>query len=107
VRNLGLSANQALHIPAGGDFQIKQMQVLDKPAPLGFTHKGKASDNANSASAMEVSASELCILPDPSQQEQLLRENDADELVGEQTWPTDKVTRIDCPSLSVNPQKEV
>ena len=89
VRNLGLSANQALHIPGAGDFQIKQMQVLEKPPSLGFTHKGQA--NGNSASAMEVSASQHRILPDPEQQEQLVRENEADDLVGEQTWPTDKV----------------
>ena len=89
MRNLGLSANQALHIPGAGDFQMKQMQVLEQPPPLGRTHKGQA--NGDSASAMEVSASQHFILPDPEQQEQLARENEADELVGEQTWPTDKV----------------
>lgn len=88
VRNLGLSANQVLHIPGAGDFQIKQIQVLEKPQPLGLTHKGQASGKA--ASAMEVSASQHFILPDPEQQEQLVRENEADDLVGEQTWPTDK-----------------
>lgn len=89
VRNLGLSANQVLHIPGAGDFTIKQMQVLEKPPPLGLAHKGQA--NGNSASAMEVSASQHFILPNPEQQEQLARENEADDLVGEQTWPTDKV----------------
>ncbi|CAL5218954.1 g706 [Coccomyxa viridis] len=88
VRNLGLSANQVLHIPGAGDFTIKQMQVLEKPPPLGLAHKGQA--NGNSASAMEVSASQHFILPNPEQQEQLARENEADDLVGEQTWPTDK-----------------
>ena len=95
MRNLGLSANQVLHIPGAGDFQIRQMRVLDKPAPLGSTRKARAnqsSDNRNSVSAMEVSvADQAFIVPDPQQQEQLLRENEADELVGEQTWPTDKV----------------
>lgn len=92
VRNLGLTANQVLHIPGAGDFQIKQMQVLDKPAPFNMPHKGQGSANGNSASAMEVSASQQTILPDPEQQEGLVRENEADELVGEQTWPTDKVS---------------
>lgn len=96
MRNLGLSANQVLHIPGAGDFQIRQMRVLDKPAPLGSTRKARAnqsSDNGNSASAMEVSvAQQAFIVPDPQQQEQLVRENEADELVGEQTWPTDKVS---------------
>ncbi len=90
MRNLGLSANQVLHIPGAGDFQIKQMQVLEKPPPLWLAHKGQA--NGNSASAMEVLASQHFILPNPEQQEQLVRENEADDLVGEQTWPTDKVT---------------
>ena len=79
VRNLGLSANQVLHIPGAGDFTIKQMQVLEKPPPLGLAHKGQA--NGNSASAMEVSASQHFILPNPEQQEQLARENEADDLV--------------------------
>ena len=95
MRNVGLSANQVLHIPGARDFQIKQMRVLDKPVPLGSTRKARAnqsSDNGNSASAMEVSAAQQAlIVPDPQQQEQLVRENEADELVGEQTWPTDKV----------------
>ena len=91
VRNLGLSANQVLHVPGAGDFQIRQLQVLEQPPPLGLTHKGHA--NGNSASAMEVSALQHVIVPDPAQQEQVVRENEADELVGEQTWPTDKVSR--------------
>ena len=103
MRNLGLSANQVLHIPGSGDFQIRQMRVLDKPAPLGSTRKARAyqsSGNGNSASAMEVSVAEQAfIVPDPQQQEQLVRENEADELVGEQTWPTDKVFPISCSAL--------
>ena len=91
MRNLGLSANQVLHIPGAGDFQIKQMQVLDQPAAYGTTRKENPRDNANSASAMEVTAAEQYILPDMEQQEPLVRENEADDLFGEQTWPTDKV----------------
>jgi hypothetical protein len=95
ARNLGLSANQVLHIPGAGDFQIKHMRVLDKPAALGSIRKaraGQSSNNGNSASSMEVSITQQAfIVPDPQQQEQLVRENEADELVGEQTWPTDKV----------------
>ena len=81
VRNLGLSANQVLHIPGAGDFQIKQLQVLEQPPPLGLTHKGHA--NGDSASAMEVSASQL---------------------VGEQTWPTDKVSQRQHQPLTQNPE---
>ena len=40
---------------------------------------------------MEMKAPEQYILPDLEQQEPLVRENEADDLVGEQTWPTDKV----------------
>ena len=91
VRNLGLSANQVLHIPGAGDFQIKQMRVLDQPAAHGTSRKESPRDNADSASAMEVAAPQQYILPDTEQQEPLVRENEADDLVGEQTWPTDKV----------------
>ena len=91
VRNLGLSANQVLHIPGAGDFQIQQMQVLDQPAAHGSIRKESPMDNADSASAMEVTAAQPYILPDMEQQEPLVRENEADDLVGEQTWPTDKV----------------
>ena len=91
MRNLGLSANQVLHIPGAGDFQIKQMQVLEQPAAHGTSRKESPRDNADSASAMEVAAPQQCILPDTEQQEPLVRENEADDLIGEQTWPTDTV----------------
>ena len=91
VRNLGLSANQVLHIPGAGDFQIKQMQVLEQPAAHGTSRKEGPRDNADSASAMEVAAPQQHILPDMQLQEPLVRENEADDLIGEQTWPTDKV----------------
>ena len=94
MRNLGLSANQVLHIPGAGDFQIKQMQVLEQPAAHGTSHKEGPRGNADSGSAMEVAAPQRCILPDTEQQEPLVRENEADDLVGEQTWPTDKVPSL-------------
>ena len=91
MRNLGLSANQVLHIPGAGDFHIEQMQVLDQPAAHGASRKESPTGNADSASAMEVAAPQQDILPDKEQQEPLVRENEADDLTGEQTWPTDKV----------------
>ena len=31
IRNLGLSANQLLHVPGAGDFQLERIEVLSPP----------------------------------------------------------------------------
>lgn len=33
----------------------------------------------------------MVVLPDPAAREKVVRENEADPLAGEQTWPTDMV----------------
>ena len=103
VRNLGLSANQVLHIPGAGDFQIRQMRVLDKPAHLGSTRKARASqssDNGNSASAMEVSVAEQAfIVPDPQQQEQLLGRMRLTSSWASRPGPLTRYSQFSCSAL--------
>ncbi len=40
---------------------------------------------------MDASRSSMAVLPDPEAREEVIRENEADPLAGEQTWPTDMV----------------
>ena len=40
---------------------------------------------------MDASRSSMAVLPDPAAREEVIRENEADPLAGEQTWPTDMV----------------
>ena len=94
VRGLGLSANQAVHIAGAGDFQLAQIDGMpesqeahEPPSVIGQQQAG--------AVAMDQSAGEgpvpVLAVPDPEQQESLVRENVPDPLAGEQTWPTEEV----------------
>ncbi len=42
-------------------------------------------------SSMEASGPGLVVFPDPASRDEVIRENEADPLAGEQTWPTDMV----------------
>lgn len=83
VRGRGLNVNQLVHLTGVGDFQLKQVDVLEDPCPLRQDHKGRKGE------AMELEK-ETILLPDLSLQEQLILENIPDPLAGEQTWPTEE-----------------
>ncbi|KAI8808298.1 hypothetical protein BJ742DRAFT_772293 [Cladochytrium replicatum] len=74
VRGGSLSANQLVHIPFYGDFQISSIWS----APTADNHR-----------AMDVLPEEL-ELPVPDLQETLQSENPVDEMDAEQTWPTEE-----------------
>lgn len=100
VRGLGLSANQLLHVPTAGDFQIAQIDGLPEPACANEAVAGSAARRPTAgAVAMEEEGSRwgggasVLARPDPAQQEALVRENDADPLDAEQTWPTEEELR--------------
>ncbi|KAK9812112.1 hypothetical protein WJX73_007769 [Symbiochloris irregularis] len=77
IRGTALSANQLIHVPTAGDYQISHISSANPPAAHNSdrhtqTHKRKrAADGADEAS-----------------REGLEREHQGDNLAGEQTWPT-------------------
>ncbi|EIE25675.1 DUF663-domain-containing protein [Coccomyxa subellipsoidea C-169] len=84
VRHLGLSANQIIHVPGAGDFQIDRIEGAQEPTALGAAARVTKGD-----SSMEASGPGLVVFPDPAARDEVIRENEADPLAGEQTWPTD------------------
>lgn len=83
MRNLGLSANQVVHIPLAGDYQLARLEALEPPTG----HHASAEPGAHAEPAPMQGCVQACV-PDPALQESLQRENVPDPLVGEQTWPT-------------------
>ncbi|GAB4814739.1 hypothetical protein N2152v2_001785 [Parachlorella kessleri] len=97
IRGLGLSVNQAVHIPGAGDFLLSHISGPAEPAcsnedaaaaaarqrQLGGGAGAMAVDDAGGAGQPAVLAT-----ADPGSQESLRRENVPDPLAGEQTWPT-------------------
>eukprot|EP00250_Pteridium_aquilinum_P012088 c20503_g1_i1 orf=59-2500(+) len=88
VRGRGLSVNQLVHLTGLGDFQLKQVDILEDPYALRRDHKGLKSESMELEDLSREKASLLC--PDPILQEQLIVENTPDPLAGEQTWPTEE-----------------
>ena len=88
IRGLGLSANQAIHLPGAGDFAIKQIQGPSRPEPA-ITASAKRSRGAG---GMEVDDPSPAVLAtaDEAERESLQRENQPDPLDAEQTWPTEE-----------------
>ncbi|CAL8469855.1 g9397 [Coccomyxa elongata] len=87
VRHLGLSANQIVHVPGAGDFQIERIEGTEEPAALGAAPRSTSA--ATNDDEMDASRSSMVVLPDPTAREEVIREKEADPLAGEQTWPTD------------------
>lgn len=96
MRNLGLSANQLMHIPGAGDFEIERMEGAAEPsaAAAGVTKGDPSAPAAAAAMETEGPGSRLVVLPDEETRERLVRENDPDPLAGDQTWPTEKVRQV-------------
>lgn len=82
LRGQNITANQLVHIPGWGNFQIQQIETpaLD-PHPLDVR---KRTDDG-----MEEDAKVLEVA-DPSKQESLESENIPDPMDAEQTWPTEE-----------------
>jgi AARP2CN (NUC121) domain len=96
LRGLGLSPNQALHVPGAGDFHIERIDGPQEPAPAvgaAFRQKDRPLPGAGGAEAMDASGGQAPVLAtaDLSAREPLTRENVPDPLAGEQTWPTEEV----------------
>lgn len=77
VRSRDLDVNSLLHIPGWGDFQMESIEVLPDP----FSTRNKKHGDA------EMSETRI-LKPDPMIQESLDRENEVDDMEGEQTFPT-------------------
>lgn len=94
VRTLALSVNQLVHVPLAGDFQLSQICSCERPHALGTDHSKQQRHAVGIPTDMETEGPGATVLAtaDPEQQETLIRENEADTLAGEQTWPTEEVT---------------
>lgn len=79
LRGVPLSANQLVHIPGLGDFQMSEIYAPEDPYKL---RKGDE----------EMSSGECKLLAKADEQKQtsLQRENVPDEMDAEQTWPTEE-----------------
>jgi len=76
-----MTANQLVHLPGIGDFQLKKIEMFSDPHPVG---RPKVHDNADEAPSNRV----LFVDEPNDQQESLVTENVPDLLLNEQTWPT-------------------
>lgn len=79
VRHKGLTAQQLIHVPGAGDFQIAKIEAAEEPVRLA---KGSGGLDAVMGGVIAVSA--------PEEREPLVRENEVDPLDAEQTWPTEE-----------------
>ena len=82
IRGSALSANQLIHIPEYGDFQIEKIVSC----PL----QSSSSKNKDDSNGMTCDSELILDTPDQDRQESLLSENIPDPMEGEQTWPTDE-----------------
>jgi len=76
LRGANMTANQLVHIPGVGDFQLKKIEMLSDPNPIG---RNKDAPIENKA---------LFVDEPNDKQESLVTENVPDLLLNEQTWPT-------------------
>ena len=90
IRGLGLSANQALHLPGAGDFAMDQIQGPHRPEPTVTSSTKRSWGEAD----MEVDKQTPVVLgtADNAERESLQRENQPDPLDAEQTWPTEEAS---------------
>ncbi|GIL52662.1 hypothetical protein Vafri_8489 [Volvox africanus] len=105
VRGAGLSANQLVTVPGGGDFRILSIHAPRDPnapgagRPLHAAAKQTEAEAETNAGGMEmdqgagsvdVGPGRLIAQPDPEEADPLVRENDPEPGAEEQTWPTDE-----------------
>lgn len=79
VRHKGLTAQQLIHVPGAGDFQIAKIEAAEEPVR---SLKGGHGQDAQMGGVIAVSR--------PEEREPLVRENEVDPLDAEQTWPTEE-----------------
>ncbi|KAF9010639.1 ribosome biogenesis protein tsr1 [Cyathus striatus] len=79
VRGAALSANRLIHIPNFGDYQISKIMSAPLPQPSKSRH----------IPGMDVEPLTLAE-PDTSSADSLVSTNEPDDLVNEQTWPTEE-----------------
>ncbi|XP_046854364.1 pre-rRNA-processing protein TSR1 homolog [Xenia sp. Carnegie-2017] len=88
VRNRSLSANQLVHIPGFGNYQLTQIDSCRDPCP-----GKKVKRKANSMNVDDNDVEEdgrVLQTADPVQQETLVSEVVPNPMDGEQTWPTEE-----------------
>lgn len=87
VRQKGLTAQQLIHVPGAGDFQISLIEAAAEVVTGGRASyvNGAANKDTEMGGATDVIASST-----PEEREPLVRENEVDPLDAEQTWPTEE-----------------
>lgn len=83
VRGVPATANQLWHLPGVGDFPVQKIESIHEPreARLNANHR-------NADDAMDGDDVLMTWTRDPEIAEDVMRENQPDDLAGEQTWPT-------------------
>lgn len=90
VRSRAISVNQLVHLAGVGDFQLKQIDMVEDPCPLRQQKRHTSGDVMqveNDPGAQKASSS---VAANAAVQEPLIVENTPDDLAGEQTWPTEE-----------------
>ena len=106
VRGQSFSADQLVHLPDRGEFQLQRIDVLCDPYPLKLKHRACAHARPDGDTDMESNRCQQCTVslhPSPETQESLQRENVSDEQMrdgdtadpdgDDKTWPTDEEIR--------------
>jgi pre-rRNA-processing protein TSR1 len=108
VRGAGLSANQLVTVPGAGDYKLVAIEGPADPAlqPARAAPKARAGGGGGGGGDLEMEEGGAALpaaagaggvpvlaVPDPEQQDDLVRENVLDPMLGEQTWPTDEELR--------------
>ncbi|KAH3882716.1 pre-rRNA-processing protein TSR1 homolog [Dreissena polymorpha] len=94
VRSCPLSANRLVHVTGLGDFQVRDIDVLDDPYPL----QPRSLDRRKLETTQDVEMGGVSlpegvrgvVRPNPAHQESLQAEAEFDPMEGEQTWPTEE-----------------
>ena len=84
IRHKALTAQQLIHVPGAGDFQIEKIESAVEPTTDNNTNRGNRSGQG-----MEMGDAVIAVST-PQERESLVRENDVDPLDAEQTWPTEE-----------------
>ncbi|TCD68284.1 hypothetical protein EIP91_011250 [Steccherinum ochraceum] len=82
VRGAPLSGDRLIHLPTYGDFQVAKIMSAALP---------RGNKNSNQAS-MDVEST-LLAEPNAEDADSLVSSNDPDDMVNEQTWPTEEEMR--------------
>ncbi|KZT43504.1 ribosome biogenesis protein tsr1 [Sistotremastrum suecicum HHB10207 ss-3] len=79
VRGAPLSPNRLIHIPEQGDFQIQKIMSFPSSVPSRSHHEGMDA----------TPTSTLLAEPDSTSADSLVSTNQPDDMMNEQTWPTE------------------